>query len=29
MNAQPLKKTPESDDYGEDSIKMLKRLAKV
>ncbi|WP_024275107.1 DNA topoisomerase (ATP-hydrolyzing) subunit B [Hyphomicrobium sp. 802] len=29
MNAQPLKKTPESDDYGEDSIKMLKGLDAV
>jgi DNA gyrase subunit B len=29
MNAQPLKKTPESEDYGEDSIKMLKGLDAV
>ena len=29
MNAQPLKKTPAPDDYGEDSIKMLKGLDAV
>src|SRR6187551_1080266 len=29
MTAQPLKKTPESEDYGEDSIKMLKGLDAV
>ena len=29
MNAQPLKKTPESEAYGEDSIKMLKGLDAV
>jgi len=29
MNAQPLKKTPAPEDYGEDSIKMLKGLDAV
>ncbi|MBA2126445.1 DNA topoisomerase (ATP-hydrolyzing) subunit B [Hyphomicrobium methylovorum] len=29
MTAQPLKKTPQADDYGEDSIKMLKGLDAV
>ncbi|MFA5954958.1 DNA topoisomerase (ATP-hydrolyzing) subunit B [Hyphomicrobium sp.] len=29
MTAQPLKKNPEADDYGEDSIKMLKGLDAV
>jgi DNA gyrase subunit B len=29
MNAQPLKKTPASEEYGEDSIKMLKGLDAV
>ena len=29
MNAQPLKKTPAQDDYGADSIKMLKGLDAV
>ena len=29
MNAQPLKKTPAPDDYGADSIKMLKGLDAV
>ncbi|MBS0252683.1 MAG: DNA topoisomerase (ATP-hydrolyzing) subunit B [Proteobacteria bacterium] len=29
MTAQPLKKTPEAEDYGEDSIKMLKGLDAV
>ncbi|MGQ0674423.1 MAG: DNA topoisomerase (ATP-hydrolyzing) subunit B [Hyphomicrobium sp.] len=29
MSAQPAKKTPESDEYGEDSIKMLKGLDAV
>lgn len=29
MNAQPLKKTPAPEEYGEDSIKMLKGLDAV
>ena len=29
MSAQPAKKTPPADDYGEDSIKMLKGLDAV